>query len=284
MLNTGASGYFSRPQLMLDPQLFEGNQIHPHVRQAILDKFYNYMDDRYHGARDWTMVWMAGSGVSYQWAADRGNGDLDVLFGIDFNKFLRSNEGYSHFTREELVEGIDNNLKAELWPSTSHVVFASGDRPYEVTYYLNPTTESYDESIKLIQPYAAFNLTLNKWTVDPIKLPNNPEASYPVEYKEAADANLRHAEELVTRYHVLTSQRASTHPSSPIQRNIDASLRVLLQEMTNMYDAIHLGRRTAFSQHGSGYGDYYNFQWQRAKRDGIVSSFNEILNREALND
>ena len=452
MIRPGASGFFSRPQLILDPQLFEGMTIRSHVRQAILDMFYNYMSSHFHDPTEWSMLWLAGSGIGYQWRADRGNGDLDVLFGLDYNKFLQSNPAYAHYTREEIAEGIDNQLKKELWPSTSHVTFSSRSnsvvnsyvwenthnktqrigfdstkkdsdlktsesvtesqitqseltlktkkvtyregtvapekyvehaefdpltwevsaksakksisetttyvpnmasapknsdsflqnkmaaanyaevtspnlntggtlttatypekyeessvlraigpsdnseiqkKPYyepsitseepryfEVTYFLNPTTEAKDESIKLIQPYAAFNLTLNKWTVDPIKVSDNPEDSYPEEYREAADANLRHAKELEARYRHLTSQRAVEHPHSPVQRNIEASLRVVLQEIRNMYDSIHLGRREAFSQHGGGYGDYYNFQWQAAKRDGIVNTFNEILNRE----
>src|SRR5690242_10497157 len=108
MIKTGASGYFSRPQLMLDPQLFEGNQLHPHVRQAILDMFYNYMSSHYHNPERWTMLWLAGSGIGYQWNADRGNGDLDVLFGIDYNRFVQSNPAFSHYTREEVAEGLDN--------------------------------------------------------------------------------------------------------------------------------------------------------------------------------
>lgn len=280
-MNKGASGFFSTPQSVLDPQLFEGRELRPNVRQKILDMFYKYMDSHYHGARDWSMLWLAGSGVSYQWAGDRGNGDLDVLFGIDFNKFVSANPDFHHYDRETIAQSLDAHIKKELWPSTSKIRFSNGDvRSYEVTYYLNPLTEMYDDSIKLIHPYAAFNVTEDHWTVDPVKLPHDPSQLYPTEYAEAADANLREAIVLEARYRHLVSQRASTAPSSPVQHNIDASMRVLLQQVRNMYDNIHLGRRHAFSQSGGGYGDYYNYQWQRAKRDGIISTFNEILNGE----
>src|SRR6478609_6775003 len=76
-LDLGASSYFSRPAKTLDPNLFEGEHLHPDVRDTILRIFMDYMASRYHNPHEWAMVWLAGSGISFQWAADRGNGDLD---------------------------------------------------------------------------------------------------------------------------------------------------------------------------------------------------------------
>jgi hypothetical protein len=276
-LSTGHSGYFSRPQVILDPQLFEGDTLLPHVRQTILDLFYNHMDTMFNDPHSWTMLWLAGSGVGYQWNSDRGNGDLDVLFGIDYDKFVTKNPHYKYEDRYSIAAGIDTMLKKHLWPRTAHTVFGPGETPYEVTYYANPIVEDYDESIGNINPYAAYNLTLDKWTTMPDP---NPELRYPAEFEAQAKENRETAERLVARHKWLTQQLSMVAPGSPQARNWEGSMTLLHQHIRTMFDQIHLGRVNAFGPGGTGFGDFYNYQWQAAKRDGIVASFNEILNGE----
>lgn len=273
----GASGYFSRPQIILDPSLFEGEKLHPHVRQKLLDLFYDHMDTMFHGAHNWSMLWLAGSGISYQWSGDRGNGDLDVLLGIDYTKFITDNPNYQHFERYEIAQAMDDLLKRNLWPKTAHTSF--GDNIYEVTYYLNPGVEDYDKSITNINPYAAYNLSEDHWTVNPMK-PEQYGEPTPAGFEDQAAANAHTADQLATRYKYLTQQLASVHPGTPQSVNLEASKKLVVQNIRNMFDNIHLGRKNAFTSQGEGYGDFYNFQWQASKRDGIVNTFNEILNQE----
>lgn len=277
----GASGYFSRPQLILDPNLFEGTTLHSDVIETLLDLFYDHMDTMFRNPREWSMLWLAGSGISYQWSGDRGNGDLDVLFGIDYTKFVSDNPEYRYYERADIANSIDVMLKRHLWPKTAHTVLGNG--VYEVTYYLNPGTEDFDKSIENIHPYAAYNLTEDHWTVTPMN-PDEYGDETPPDYIQQTEANRRTAEQLVQRYNYLTNQLASMHPHSPQWHNLDASKKLLIQHIKTMYDSIHLGRKQAFSNQGSGYGDFYNYQWQAAKRDGIVRTFNEILNREESHD
>lgn len=279
ILNTGASGYFSKPLNSLDPELFDGTALRSNVREQILDLFFSHMETMAKNPRNWTMLWLAGSGISYQWHANRGNGDLDVLLGLDYSKFVTDNPEFSYMSRAEIAESMDNMLRKHLWPRTAHIAFEPGGKAFEVTYYLNPFTENFDESIKNIHPYAAYNLTENHWTVDPMQ-PHEYSTSPSTEFERVAEQNKVTANQLVARYKTLTQQLATTRPNSPLERNLQASMTLLLQHIKTMYDTIHLGRRHAFSDAGEGYGDFYNFQWQAAKRDGIVSSFNEILNKE----
>jgi hypothetical protein len=144
---------------------------------------------------------------------------------------------------------------------------------------LNPFTENYDESINNIHPYAAYNLTENHWTINPME-PNEYSQQYPMEFEVQAAANRDTAEKLANRYQHLTQQLSSIHPNSPLGHNLTASKTLLIQHIKSMFDTIHLGRKQAFSDMGSGYGDFYNYQWQAAKRDGIVATFNEILSKE----
>lgn len=275
----GASGYFSRPQLILDPNLFERTTLHSDVRERLLYLFYNHMDTMFHNARNWSMLWLAGSGISYQWSGDRGNGDLDVLFGLDYTKFVSDNPEYRHYERAAIAEAMDDMLKRRLWPKTAHTPF--GNNVYEVTYYLNPGTEDFDESIKNIHPYAAYNLNENHWTVTPME-PEEYGDETPPDYIRQSESNKQTADQLVQRYYHLANQLQTVGLNGPTQVNIQASKRLVVQEIKNMFDTIHLGRKQAFSNQGSGYGDFYNYQWQAAKRDGIVRTFNEILNREEV--
>lgn len=284
-LNIGASSYFSQPSHILDPHLFDGEHLKPHVRETINNLLMEYLDSRYHNASSYVMVWLAGSGISYQWASDRGNGDLDVLFGIDYSKFVTDNPEFQYMDRQEITEAIDNDLKKNLWPYTSRMPFYIEDKEqytsqmYEITFFLNNNIEDSPHAIVNIHPYAAYNVTEDTWTIKP-SAPGNIPYEYPKEYEEKAQDNLKQTEQLVARHEYLMQQLAMTSKNSPQWHNYQSSMTLLMQYIRTMYDEIHLGRKKAFSDNGEGYGDFYNYQWQAAKRDGIVNTLNEILNTE----
>lgn len=272
--HVGASGYFSQPALILDPQLFEGTELKFDVRQEILYLLFDYFADRYNGAHEWTMAWLAGSGISYQWAADRGNGDLDVLLGIDYTEFVNANPVFSGMDRYDIAYIVNDDLRNNLWPNTSLVTFHRGDeRAYEITYYLNQDVEAHDDSIKLIHPYAAYNLTENDWTVKPEE---NPVRDVPQEYEAQANRNRLAAEVLVQRYENLRGHLATENPHSPRWHDFYKGMQLVASEARALFDQIHTNRKQAFNAQGEGYHDFYNYQWQAAKRDGIVQKLNQI--------
>lgn len=270
----GASGYFSQPSMILDPQLFEGTTLKPYVREGILDLFYSYMSTRYHNVHDWTRVWIAGSGISYQWAADRGNGDLDVLFGIDYTRFVDSNPQFSGLDRFDIAYIMDDDLRKNLWPKTSHIKFDRGDeRHYEVTFFLNYGVEALESGILSINPYAAYDLTSDTWLKEP---ENNPVKDVPKEYEDQAAANAMEAHELKRYYDMHRQTLSGEVPHSPRWHNAMAGLKNVASQAQALYDQIHSNRKQAFSAQGEGYHDFYNYQWQAAKRDGIVDILRQI--------
>lgn len=268
----GASGYFSTPELILDPQLFDGKAIKPHVRDVILETFYDYMSTRYHDVREWTMVWLAGSGASYQWSADRGNGDLDVLFGINFTRFLESNPEFQGLVPYEIEYIMDDDLRNNLWPKTAITLITRGDdRPYEITYYMNSSIEFSGDGIASIHPYAAYNLSENHWTTEPER---NPRTDIPREFEEQAQRNVEEAKTLQQEYNFI---RARLDGSSPTQRhNYVTELHQVVSKANALFDQIHTNRKQAFGPSGKGYHDFWNYQWQAAKRDGIINILNTI--------
>lgn len=279
-IKPGSSGYFSQPVNVLDPHLFDGEHLKPDVRTRLNNLLLNYLNARYSGADSWTMVWLAGSGISYQWSANRGNGDLDVLFGIDYDKFIDCNPDFQWMSRGEITEEIDNDLKQQLWPNTAHELFCTDNewsyQYYEVTFFLNNNVEASPGDIVNIHPYAAYNLTTDEWTVRPPR----ESAHINTVYEQHVQSNNEATSALVNQYNSLRSQMSTLHPSSPHLVNLARSKSFIVEQARQLFDTIHLGRKTAFSSQGEGYNDFYNYQWQAAKRDGIVNALNELINGE----
>jgi hypothetical protein len=272
ILTVGESGYFSSPSNVLDPHLFDGEHLKPDVRQTLNSLLLDYLRIRYHNPESWTMVWLAGSGISYQWFASRGNGDLDVLFGIDYSTFVTCNPEFEWMTRPEIAQTIDEDLKTALWPTTAFTDI--NGQYYEVTFFLNDNVEADKNSIVHIHPYAAYNITTDEWTTKPLKLPKNPASVYPEEFERQSASNKEATEALVMRY------KAIGNESGPEAVNNKVHKELIKAQAKTLFDSIHLGRKIAFSEHGEGYGDFYNYQWQKAKADGIVNALNEIINGE----
>jgi hypothetical protein len=271
-IHSGASGYFSTPQRTLDPHIFDGKHIKSDVRDHILGILNSFLDARYKGSRTWSAAWLAGSGISYQWAGDRGNGDLDVLFGIDFPKFYEDNPTFQGISEAEFADLLNSDLRQTLWPKTANTDFHG--QVYEVTYYLNPGTTAH--SIAAIHPYAAYNLTADRWDITPPELPDDPRSQYPAEWTSAVNDEQKHAELLTNRYRLLRSQAAQSVENSPAWKNAMDSQKVVTEQAKALFDDIHLSRRLAFSQNGEGYGDYYNFRWQAHKEAGTVQALSTL--------
>jgi len=286
ILKPGQSGYFSEPVNVLDPHLFDSNEhLKPDVRTRLNNLLLDYLGSRYANPHSWTMVWVAGSGVSYQWSAARGNGDLDVLFGIDYNQFVIDNPDFKYDSREEITEYIDNDLKTNLWPRTAYEMFTYptggpldpySAQVYEITFFLNNYVEDNPDSIINIHPYAAYNITRDEWTVRPPK----KAAHINDLFEEQVRANNETGKALSDRYNSIRQQLSTTALESPQTVNLSRHAAHIKEQARQLFDSIHLGREAAFSSQGEGYSDFYNYQWQAAKRDGLINSLNEIINGE----
>lgn len=281
-LEGGASGYFSAPQAALDPNLFDGHMLKPEVRAFINQALFGEL--KMLGLKlpsAWTFVWLAGSGISYQWAGDRGNGDLDVLLGVDFPAFLRTNPDWGGMGEDQFAAWLNTHLRAELWPLTASTQF--GDQVYEVTFYLNPGT---GRDISSINPYAAYDLRKNAWTVTPPQISStDPHRMYPDAWYKATEGDSRMTEELVQRYEQYASLLAAAVPGSAPWHNAGDALRFVTEQAEALWNNIHGNRHEAFQPGGQGYGDYNNFRWQVAKERGVVHALKGIRTvREAAND
>lgn len=267
-LPQGSSGYFSTPSDTLDPALFDGDHIKSDVRGAILSTLLSWLSSRFGIDSRMVHVWLSGSGISYQWAADRGNGDLDVMYSVYLDLHA---PGELHGLGEEGVANLLNTVaKAELWPATSNSNI--GGKTYEITFYCNPGNRPTPEGV---HAYAAYDLTSGAWIVRPPKLPADPATLYPQSWFDTTQADHDAAAALFSEF--VLRCRDDDHPSPVIRANARAYVQRLGSQARALYDDIHLGRHGAFTDQGTGYGDYRNFRWQRAKQLGHAETLRAVI-------
>lgn len=270
----GESGYLSSPSDRLDPALFDRYEVlRTDVAFAIIRKLLDFFTDdlALRSARDWSKIWLAGSGITYQWDADRGNGDLDVMVGIDRVTFNQANPGHELMGDDDLAAWLDGAMKTVLWPKTAHTEF--NGKTYELTYFYNAGT---GVDVKRIHPYAAYDVWKGTWVVRPPKLPKDPASLYPKAWYGTAHQDSLRAQSLVKHYHEHMNALRAAQPGTPGHINAGAMLNLVTSQARAMLDDIHHGRGRSFTNAGNGYGDPSNFRWQMAKASGTIKGLSEI--------
>jgi len=255
------TSYFSPSYAGLDPRLFRDGKLIPAVRANILRILFDYLNATYQGASAFTQVWLAGSGVSYQWTAARKPADLDCLIGINYLRFRQSNQEYKGLSDQQIADMFNDGFREHLYPKTDNFLDA-----YELTFYVNVRS-----NILEIKPYAAYSLTNDDWTVQPEvrKAPVNKLW----EARVASDTSM--ATEILSRYSKALSDIGSASTDTA-RRNAEAALRLAVEQGTALFEDIHSGRKSAFSPSGLGYSDLANYRWQAGKAAGTIQALKKL--------
>ena len=255
------TSYFSAPGAGLDPRLFMNGKIIPSVRSMILRILYEHLNRHYYSADSYVNVWLAGSGVSYQWTAARTPADLDCLVGVNYLKFRQANPDYKALSDAQIAAMFNADFREELHPLTKNFLDS-----FELTFYVNVKSD-----IKQIKPYAAYSLTNDDWTVRPeVKAPPKNKMW---EQKVAKDTTM--TTDILSRYSdALTSLSAATTDTA--RRNAEAALKLAVDQGAALFDEIHKGRTYAFSPSGQGYADVYNYRWQAGKAAGTIQALRKL--------
>lgn len=262
----GSTSYFSEPGTTLDPALFQGEVLRPDVRAWLLNTLYGCWNAHFQHVFNWSHVWLAGSGASYQWEAAREPGDLDILIGVDYTKFRRSNPNYAGLTDTEISDHLNDISRTELYPATANANV--GGKVFEVTWYVN----DHATDIRTIHPYAAFDVSRNTWTVHPQEAQKAPES---IELQALAAGDQARANGIVWSYTAaLKKVRELRDPAQKV--NARRWLISAAMDAERMFDEIHLGRRAAFGPDGQGYVDKANYRWQAGKANGVVPALHAI--------
>ncbi len=261
----GSTSYFSEPAEFLDPDLFGGGEtLRDDVRVDIVHRLSAFFHAHgFHGVEAWLEIWLAGSGVSYQWAAHRDPGDLDCLLGIHFETFREANPNFAGLSNKEIAQYVNDLLWRDLVPTTANYM-----GKWELTFYVNP--DSTD--IRSINPYAAYDVKHGAWTVKPDRsLTPHKNTAWD---KEAEQDNAK-AQEIVARYSKYLA--AVQNAQNPAHRaNQEQYLHLTLAQANALYEEIHHGRRESFARTGGGYLDRGNYRWQSGKALGTVPVLKEL--------
>jgi len=263
------TSYFSQPAAGLDPRLFRDNKLIPKVRNSILQILLTHLGSKYNGSSGWAKAWLAGSGVSFSWAAHREPADLDCLVGVDFARFRESNMDFAGLSNKEIAQMLNEGFSEQLHPVTKEFMGS-----FELTFYVNQRAEIVE-----LKPYAAYSLTYDDWTVFPqaVGIQENPEWEPSVERDRAATV------EILGRYAKAMSKLESSGVDA-LRVNAKTELKLAMQQATALYEDIHSGRKVAFSDLGSGYADYHNYRWQAGKRSGAVQALKRLKESQELSE
>lgn len=269
-VQAGSTSYFSHPELSLDPSLFDGTHLKATVRGWILDTVLGFLDERYVEPGLWSRLWIAGSGVSYQWAADRDPGDLDVMLGIDYVEFRQANPSLSGMSDSEIATMLNQDMYTGLYPEIDGVSFGTSN--FEVTVYVNMGVGAGLDDIRAINPYAAYDVTADEWSVPPNP---NPMVRVHPSWHVSVETDRQRGEAIVRRYgNTLRQIRNATNPAARV--NAERYFTETLDAASALYDEIHAGRRAAFSPAGHGYADFANYRWQSGKANGVVQAMRRL--------
>ena len=128
------------------------------------------------------------------------------------------------------------------------------------------------QDIRNINPYAAYDLKYDEWTVTPdpnMVPPSNPS------WDTVASNDRSMAAQLSARYtQAMQDMQVSQNEAS--RRNAQVRLLTAGQQASALYDEIHTNRSLAFSPSGEGYGDFHNYRWQAGKRGGTIVMLKNI--------
>lgn len=261
MLQETETSYFSQPASTLDPRLFRNNKLDSSVRSAILQLLLNHLNANYTGADGWMTAWLTGSGVSYQWAANREPGDLDCQVAIDFTRFRASNNKFRGFSDKEIADEINDSFRQDLHPISEMFL-----ETFELTFFAI-TNPNIIES----KPYAAYSLLDDEWVVEPSL---QGQQAVP-EFDSASNRDREAALNIMTKF-ISARNKYDQATNEAVKANARSEMRIASAQAITLYEDIHGNRANAFGPNGKGYSDFANYRWQSGKKLGVVNALRAI--------
>ena len=260
-IGVNATSYFSAPSDTLDPKLFQGRALKPQIRSGINTLITDFLGKYYRHSDTWAHPWLAGSGVSFQWSANRQPGDLDCLIGINYIQFRKANPEYAGLSDKEISSQLNEQFHDDLQPGTENW------NGYELTFYA-----LVSDDIRSIRPYAAYDLKYDEWTVTPDPAAQPPKNS---SWDSVVNGDAGLTQQITTRFNAAMNDMQISQGGAA-HRNAEARLTNAAQQGEALFNEIHNNRSQAFSPAGEGYGDFHNYRWQAGKRNGTISSLRAL--------
>jgi 8-oxo-dGTP diphosphatase len=221
------------PTYGLDHRLFDGTRLKPQVRQAVMERLDKILSDTagLTGWQRYTRVYLAGSEAS-EWTSPslEGNSDFDTLLGVDYDKAREVTSSFLDRTDSEIDDILNDVLRTffndEDWLA-----------PFGGVWHLTGYCNHDALDVRDIKPYAAYDISQDRWSVKPPHLPDWGPESFP------QGQALWDEIEAVTDY-----IEAIERLPEPFRAQQGAAL----------YDHLHNDRHRAFGPDGEGWYDNGN--------------------------
>lgn len=244
----------------LDHRLFDGEHLKGDVREYIISTLSHFWEPMFGecGWEEWAIVYFAGSEAS-EWTSSalEGNNDFDVLIGVDYTEFRgcqSRTSKYQTMTDEEITADLNKGLRILDEQTAAAMIPVDGKiiGPFSNTWYVNQ--DSYD--IRAIKPYAAYDVTHDRWAVKPPRLENwslkdFPEGSALVQEARAVAAYVRAILKLPEPYRS--------------------------QQGLALWNHLHSDRSRAFGPQGEGWFDPGNVIEKWLDQEGLWEKLVEIM-------
>ena len=253
---------FGEAKTTFDPRLFLGDTMKPEVRDWVMARIGKIWYIEYHGWQRWARIYLAGSEATYWW----GNNDLDILIGIEHDRFREDNHEFRKMADEDIDHMLTQEFREHYNDEDAHVPFDPKDELWHLTAYVNPG--SWD--IRDIKPYGAYEILSGQWYVRPPDVPQDWNAKY------WDESTWDHFEMMLG---LINSVRRLHEPDRTRQGAM-------------LYEALHADRSRAFSANGYGWTDPGNVVWKALDLepshplDFLIQSAHNLpeINKTALNE
>lgn len=159
----------------LDTRIWEDERLKEPVRTDIMASFDAFcVRHGYVGHEVWSKVIFFGSEAS-GWTSKtlRGNNDFDLSIGLHYPRFRESNPGFRDTADDQIAAELTQQMHAEL--NDPQKRFPGIEGVWDETWFANLL--GWD--IRMIRPYAAWDVVTETWIVRPPDLPDWSMASFP---------------------------------------------------------------------------------------------------------
>ena len=143
---------------------------------------------------------------------------------------------------------------------------------FEITIYVNSGVTANPEGILSINPYAAYDLTSDVWTVAPQQ---HPTHHVHPSWDQTVEMDRMRGEGIIGHYGKALEQVHGAQNDAH-RTNAVGYLKNALEAASGLYDEIHAGRKAAFNEFGHGYADFHNYRWQSGKRTGVIQAMKRL--------
>jgi hypothetical protein len=226
-----------------DPRLFDGDHLRPEVRSFVLEEIGRDWDDLYPDWPSWGTVYLAGGEASHWYGSGAAHGegeeadDFDVLVMVDMVALATDHPEFDGRPQAEIAQRLTQHFREGFDVRNERAQVPGVAGTYGMTAYVNPISS---RDIGVLNPYAAYDISDDRWAVRPVETaPDWSAASLPEYLWDALEGLLKYVDAI---------------------REMPEPLRT--REGAHLFDDLHSDRTEAFGPEGEGVFDPANVIWK----------------------